>query len=182
MSTLQVANLHFESTGNNRIQYAGVNIVTFSTAGLERMRISATGTLNISNLYGITVTTPRNVFVDASGNLGGISSVRASKTNIESLPDANWLFQLNPVEFNYRKKDEEGNYTEKFDSEKVYGLIAEEVANVNPDICIYNTVDGEQKLASIHYDRLVAPLIKAIQDQQKTIENLKLRIEALENK
>jgi hypothetical protein len=33
MSTLQVANVHLESTGNNRIQYAGANVVNFYAGG-----------------------------------------------------------------------------------------------------------------------------------------------------
>jgi len=103
-------------------------VISLYTAATERMRISATGAINFSNLYGVTVTTPRNVFVDASGNIGGISSIRASKTNIASMSDANWVLDLNPMTFNYRKKDEEGNFTDEFDTEKMYGLIAEDAA------------------------------------------------------
>ena len=154
--------------------------VCISTSGSERMRIGTAGAINFSNLYGVTVTTPRNVFVDASGNIGGISSIRASKTNIASMPDANWVLDLNPVTFNYRKKDEDGNFTDDFDLEKMYGLIAEDAAEVNPDICIYNEVDGEQKLASIHYDRLIAPIIQVLKDQQAMIEALQSQVAELQ--
>ena len=152
----------------------------FGTTNTTRMTISATGAINFSNVYGVTVTTPRNMFIDASGNVGGISSIRASKTNIASMSDANWVLDLNPVAFNYRKKDEDGNFTEDFDAEKMYGLIAEDAAEVNPDICIYNEVDGQQVLASIHYDRLIAPIIKVLKDQQAMIEALQAKVAELQ--
>lgn len=47
MSTLRVANVVFESTGNNRIQYIGSNTITISTAGNEDVRIDANGTVGI---------------------------------------------------------------------------------------------------------------------------------------
>jgi len=47
MSTLQVANIFFESTANNRFQYIGSNTVTVSTAGVERMRIDSSGNVGI---------------------------------------------------------------------------------------------------------------------------------------
>lgn len=42
MSTLQVANIHLESTGNNRIQYTGSNSFVFVTAGSNAMTINST--------------------------------------------------------------------------------------------------------------------------------------------
>jgi hypothetical protein len=135
------------------------------------MTIGTSGQIVVPFVYGNTVTTPRNVFIDSSGNLGGISSVRESKTNINALSSVAWIQQLNPVTFNYRKKDEDGAFTEEFESENQFGLIAEEVEAIQPDLCIY--VDG--KLQGVHYDRIIAPLIKAIQE-------LTARIAALEAK
>lgn len=43
MSTLQVANVHLESTGNNRIQYMGSNTLNLYTAGTARATINASG-------------------------------------------------------------------------------------------------------------------------------------------
>jgi hypothetical protein len=145
--------------------------IYFYTNNTERVRIDASGNLRVPAMYGTTVTTPRNVFIDSAGNMGGISSVRASKTNITSLSSASWVQKLNPVTFNYRKKDDNGDFTGEFESENQYGLIAEEVEAVAPDLCIY--VDG--KLQGVHYDRMIAPLIKAIQE-------LTARVAALEAK
>jgi hypothetical protein len=131
-----------------------------SSTTTDLLTLADTGLLKVPAMYGATVTTPRNVFIDSAGNMGGISSVRASKTNITPLNSAAWVQQLNPVTFNYRKKDENGAFTDEFESENQFGLIAEDVESIQPDLCIY--VDG--KLQGVHYDRMIAPLIKAIQE------------------
>jgi len=150
------------------------NAITFTQA----MTLTAAGNLQVPAMYGTTVTTPRNVFIDSSGNMGGISSVRASKTNITAIDTANWICQLNPVTFNYRKKDEKGAFLDEFEEERQFGLIAEDVETVKPELCIY----VDDKLQGVHYDRMIAPLIKAIQEQQALIQSLTDRIAQLENK
>jgi len=135
--------------------------------------------INSSSVYGNTVTASvRNLFIDSSGYFGGISSTRESKTNIAPLSSASWVQQLNPVTFNYRKKDETGAFTDEFESETQFGLIADEVESVAPDFCIY----VNDKLQGIHYDRMIAPLIKAVQELSATNEALTARIAALEAK
>ena len=65
-----------------------------------------------------------------------------------------------------------------------YGLVAEEVDLINPDIV---SRDADGTIATVNYSRLVTPLLKAIQDQKKQldsqqvlIENLLKRVEKLE--
>ena len=45
--------------------------------------------------------------MNVGGRLGYLSSTRASKANIQTLGDISWLYNLNPVSFNYRQKDDE---------------------------------------------------------------------------
>jgi hypothetical protein len=149
-----------------------------SSTTTDLLTLADTGLLKVPAMYGATVTTPRNVFIDSAGNMGGISSVRASKTNITTLSSASWVQQLNPVTFNYRKKDKDDNFTDEFETENQFGLIAEEVEAVQPDLCIY--VEG--KLQGVHYDRMIAPMIKAIQELSAANEALTARIAALEAK
>jgi len=159
---------------NNGVVYAN------STSGLTTgSGISFDGTtVTVSGMYGTTVTTPRNVFIDSTGKLGGISSTQASKTNITPLDNTNWIYQLNPVTFNYRKKNEQGEFLDEFEAEQQFGLIAENVESVKPELCIY--VDN--KLQGVHYDRMIAPLIKALQEQQTLIQALTDRVAQLEAK
>jgi hypothetical protein len=49
MSTLQVSNVHFESTANNRIEYAGSNTVNIYAGGTVMISSSAT-TVSLANL------------------------------------------------------------------------------------------------------------------------------------
>jgi hypothetical protein len=90
------------------------------------------------------------------------------------------LYQVSPVTFNYRKQDENGNYLDEVESETQYGLIAEDVEAVRPEFCIYVEKDGQQVLQGVHYDRMISPLIKALQEQQAIIQTLTDRITALE--
>jgi hypothetical protein len=123
-----------------------------------------------SYTYGNTVTSPRTVYVNSSGVFGGISSILASKTNIKEF-DTKWLYDLKPVQFNYRKKDESEQYTDEFNTELFYGLIAEETELINKEICTYNN----KKLIGIEYSKLTPVLVKAIQE-------LTARVQYLENK
>ena len=153
-------------------QHSGQHIWnTAGTAGAgtaitwtQAMTLDTSGNLTVPAMYATTVTTPRNVFIDSTGKMGGISSVRASKSNIVPLATAAWINALNPVTFNYKKRDEAGAYLDEVEDEKQYGLIAEDVEAINPDLCVYNIVDGQKVLAGVHYDRMIAPLIKAIQE------------------
>lgn len=144
----------------------------------ESMTLDTSGNLTVPAMYATTVVAPRNVFIDSTGKMGGISSIRASKNNIAPITSDSGIIQFNPVTFQYRKRDKDGNYLEDVEGEIQYGLIAEEVEAINPDFCIY--VDG--KLAGVHYDRMVTPIIKVIQDQQALITNLTERLELLEAK
>ena len=152
----------------------------FLQAGTERMRIDSSGNLTCAGVYSATVgATNRDVYVDNTGLIGYVSSIRASKTEIQNLADVSWLNQLNPVSFKYRKKDENGNYTDETDGDIQYGMIAEDVEQVRPDLCFYDEVDGKQELRGIQYSKLVPVMLKAIQEHQTMIEQLKADVAAL---
>lgn len=57
MSTLQVANIWFESTGNNRIQYNGSNNYLLTAGGATAMTVNTTSVSYTANVtYSATVT------------------------------------------------------------------------------------------------------------------------------
>ncbi len=74
--------------------------------------------------------------------------------------------KLNPVSYNW-----------KVDGKADEGLIAQEVEPIVPNAITYNE---ESDIYNMDYSKLVTPLIKAIQEQQAVIEELKTRIETLE--
>ncbi len=113
-----------------------------------------------NNLYGSGL----DVSIDGSGLLGisGSSSIRV-KENVFDMPSPDWLYDLRLVEFNY-KKDEDKN--------KQYGLIAEELDEINKDFIRYDKKDIPE---GINYKGFIPLLLKIVQDQ-------KLRIDKLESK
>jgi hypothetical protein len=107
----------------------------------------------------------RVMMVDSGGVVGYQSSTKESKTNINNLTNVSFLYQLNPVSFNYRKTEEISNtFTDEFNEDLHYGLIADEVEKVNKELVFYNEKDGVKELAGVEYGKLTAVLIKAIQE------------------
>jgi len=108
---------------------------------------------------------PRNIFMGTDYYFAGLSSIRASKKNIENVSNVDWLYQLNPVTFNYRKKDEDGNYSEEAYEDLSYGLIAEDTQPIADFLINYDDrEEGGKKMIGIEYSRLITPLLKAIQE------------------
>ncbi len=120
--------------------------------------------------YNVIGVGSRDLHIDAIGQMGYLASSSRYKSNISSMEDISWIYDLNPVNFNYNSDETET---------KQYGLIAEEVEEVNPSFVSYNE-DGE--VETVSYSQLISPLIKALQEQNKLIEELQARIEALESK
>jgi hypothetical protein len=113
-----------------------------------------------------------NGTITASGYVNN-SSIKY-KRDVNSITDYSWLWDLQPVDYRY-KSDPDGKMQ--------YGLIAEDVEKVNKDLVYY--LNGEPD--AINYNNIIAPLLKAVQDQKTTIESLqsdnqdlRLRLEKLE--
>jgi hypothetical protein len=178
---------HFTISSNVSETRVGTNSSTpliFETAGTERMRIRGVGDIQLNSVtYNATVSaTVRTLYIGGDYFIGGVSSIRESKKNIQNVPNVDWLYQLNPVTFNYRKKDEDGNYTEETFEDINYGLIAEDTQQVADFLINYDETNDGKKMIGIEYSRLVTPMLKAIQEQQAQIELLSNKIVALESK
>jgi hypothetical protein len=79
---------------------------------------------------------------------------------------------LRPISFDY--KNEPVTLNDK--KLKNIGLIAQEVETIFPEVVSFSEVG---KIKMINYDMLIPVLIKAIQEQQSTIENLQAEIKNL---
>ena len=94
------------------------------------------------------------------------SSDESLKKNIQVIPDAlDKVLKLEGVSFQWKDGDE-----------KSLGLIAQDVEKILPELVKTNSETG---LKSVEYGNLVAPLIEAIKEQQKQINELKNEIENL---
>jgi hypothetical protein len=98
---------------------------------------------------------------------GSFSDIRLKK-NIENLPNQlNNILNLRPVEFDF--KDDSGHQI---------GFIAQEMEQVYPDVV---GVGQDEMLTITGWSKTEARLVKAIQEQQAIIEQLKARLTALES-
>ncbi len=102
-----------------------------------------------------------------TGLLGHLSSSRRYKEEIQSMDSASeTLYRLKPVTFRYKK---EINARQSLE----YGLVAEDVADVDPNLAIRNK-DGE--IESVRYTAVNAMLLNEFLKEHHRVEELKSAI------
>jgi hypothetical protein len=118
------------------------------------------GVIGATYIAGIRGTTTNNsdaipVVIDSNGQLGTVSSSRRYKEDIHDMGDASHgLLRLRPVTFHYKKPYADGSKPIQ------YGLIAEEVAEVYPDLVVRGK-DGQ--VETVQYYKLDAMLLNELQ-------------------
>jgi hypothetical protein len=131
----------------------------------------------ISGISGTTVASGAAVLVDSSGHLGTLTSSKRFKEEIRPMnKTSEAIFSLEPVTFRYKKEIDPAGTSQ-------FGLIAEEVAKVNPTLVL---PDREGKPYTVRYDAVNAMLLNEFlkehrknEAQQATIAQLKSGLEAL---
>jgi hypothetical protein len=167
------AALYSNTTGSNNIGLganAGYNV----TSGSNNIEIGNRGTSNdngtirvgMSGTHAATYVagienakvTGAAVYVTSSGQLGVLASSERYKTAIAPMgAGTEKLQELRPVSF-HLKTDPNGAVQ--------YGLIAEEVASVYPELVIR---DQAGKIQGVRYDELAPMLLNEVQKEQQTI-------------
>jgi hypothetical protein len=117
------------------------------------------------------------VVIDSQGQMGTVSSSRRVKSDIRDMRDTTeTIMNLHPVEFRYTAHGP--------DAPVQFGLIAEEVAEVAPELAARKP-NGE--IETVYYDKVNAMLLKQVQTQQRTIDaqatalrRMEARLRALE--
>jgi hypothetical protein len=112
--------------------------------------------------------TASSMAIDASGKLGTTVSSRRFKRDIKPMDKASEaILALKPVTFHY-KSDAKNT--------PCFGLIAEEVAGVNPDLVVRNK-NGE--IWSVRYDQVNAMLLNEFLKAHRQIDAQQKQIDAL---
>jgi uncharacterized coiled-coil protein SlyX len=178
--------LHNNITGSGNIAI-GVGSGTNITGGDNNIYIGNVGLAGDSSTtrIGIAKTTQRtfidgirgvttgfndavNVVIDSAGQLGTISSSLRFKTEIKPMDNASGsILALKPVTFRYK--------TQK-DAKPQFGLIAEEVAEVNPDLVVR---DENGEIYTVRYDAVNAMLLNEFLKEHKRVENQQATITEL---
>lgn len=162
--------------GNNAgTAYTGAestNIVIGNTGVVGESSVIRIGTAQtkafVAGINGITTGGAAvAVLIDGSGQLGTISSSERYKQNIEEMTISKKLYDLRPVEFDYKSNGEHS-----------YGLIAEEVDKVMPEIVIKNQ---EGECETVQYHLLVPMLLNELIHQHQHIMYLEGMILDLNN-
>lgn len=109
------------------------------------------------------------VLIDTNGQLGTLSSSKRFKHNIEPLADQSMkLQQLQPVAFTYHHD---------ISQSKQYGLIAEDVEKIYPEVVIH---DKDGAIYTVNYVALIPLLLKQVQIMQEKIELQEMRLQKIE--
>jgi Chaperone of endosialidase len=163
------------TTGDNNIDI-GVDVI--GVAGESNtIRIGANlpdtpgaSACHIGGIYQQTVdpSTVSPMEIDATGKLGTVVSSRRFKHDIKPMDKASEaILALKPVTFHY-KSDAKNT--------PCFGLIAEEVAEVNPDLVVRNK-DGD--IYTVRYDQVNAMLLNEFLKEHSTVQELKKEVAAL---
>ena len=188
-TALGVNALQHNTTGSGNIAL-GVNAGLFLTTGSDNIDIANAGvagessTIRIGNsningqnrafIVGIRGVTTGNadavpVVIDSDGQLGTASSSRRFKNEIKPMNNASEaLLGLRPVTFHY-KSDKTGT--------PQFGLIAEEVAEVSPDLVVR---DKNGEIYTVRYDAVNAMLLNEFLKEHKAAVQEHEKVEKLE--
>ena len=161
----------------------GSNNIAIGNAGAPgesaRIRIGTQGTHTDTLIAGIhgnmTELAGIAVIVDSNGELGTISSSRRFKEDIATVGASSArLHELRPVSFHYRRETLGASAATERPLE--YGLIAEEVAEVYPELVIY---DDSGAPYTVRYHLLVPLLLAELQRQDRENAEQRAEIEEL---
>jgi len=176
----------YQNTGSNNVGLgfnAGYNLTTGSnnihignfgdSADTNTIRIGRLGLQTRAFMQGIRGVTTANgnaipVLIDSAGQLGTRSSSRRFKKEIKLMDQASEaILALKPVTFHY-KSDDTGT--------PQFGLIAEEVAEVNPDLVVR---DEKGEIYTVRYEAVNAMLLNEFLKEHRTVQEQQKEIDAL---
>src|SRR6266480_3485646 len=151
----------FLSAGDNNIDI-GYNV--FGVKGESNtIRIGNTDIIAtyISGISGQTVVGGAAVFVDSSGKLGTMSASTRFSDEIKPMDRASEaILTLKPVTFRYKQEIDPRSIRQ-------FGLIAEEVEKVDPDLV---GRDEKGKVYSVRYDAVNAMLLNEFLKEHRTVK------------
>jgi Chaperone of endosialidase len=157
---------YINSGGNGADNSGTIQIGTSAaeTTGTITIGSNQVGGTFIAGILGANVGgSGAGVFINSSGQLGTLLSSQRFKEQITDMGDSSSkLLQLRPVSFFYKPEYDGGSHQPQ------YGLIAEEVAKVYPEMVVY---DKHGEILSVKYQLLAPMLLNELQKQAE--ENVK---------
>jgi len=153
------------TTGSNNIIIDGTGAVLSNLNNTIQIGSTQTTTI-LKGTTGLSIIGALPLLVGLNGQLGISLSSAKHKQNIRSIANESAsIYNLNPVSFTYK--------TDETDT-KQYGLIAEEVEAVFPELVSYDE-QGDPK--AVHYEMLPVLLLNEMQKQSLIIAALQNQLE-----
>jgi trimeric autotransporter adhesin len=164
------------TTGSNNIGVgynAGASLATGSgnvCIGAGVLGVAGeSNTTRIKNVYS-SVASGRAVYVNSDDKIGTLVSSRRFKDEIKPMDKASEaILALKPVTFRYKKEIEPN-------SAIMFGLIAEEVEQVDPELVTRN---DKAEAETVRYDAVNAMLLNEFLKEHRKVEQMQKKIEAL---
>jgi len=159
----------FLTTGDNNIDIGNNGVAgDFDTTRIGSIQ----GAIYLAGIAGqIVEAGGTTCYVDNDGKLGVFLSSRRFKTDIADMAAASEaLLALRPITFHY-KPELDKTYTPQF------GLVAEEVAKVNPDLV---TRDAKGELTTVRYEAVNVMLLNEFLKEHKAFLEERSKVERLE--
>ena len=149
------------TTGDNNIDIGAIGLADESNTIRIGVPVVATACV-IGGIYGrTTVDAGIPVLIDDTGQLGTVSSSRRFKKDIQPMDKASEeILALKPVTFHYNSG---GGGMRQF------GLIAEDVAEVSPDLVVR---DKEGNPYTVRYDQVNAMLLNEFLKEHRKVQEL----------
>jgi hypothetical protein len=167
--------LGFQAGGRLTIGSDNIDIGNAGVAAeSDTTRIGTAGSQTRTFITGIRGVTTGNanaipVVIDSLGQLGTFGSSARFKKEIRPMGQSSEaILALKPVKFQY-KSDDSGT--------PQFGLIAEEVAKVNPDLVVR---DEKGKIYTVRYDAVNAMLLNEFLKEHRMVQELQKEVAALD--
>ncbi len=112
------------------------------------------------------------MIVDQTGHLGTVTSSARYKKAIKPMKEASEaILSLQPVTFRYKQELEPAGIPQ-------FGLVAEEVARVNPDLVAR---DEEGKPYTVRYEAVNAMLLNEFLEEHRNVKQLEATVSELKS-
>jgi Chaperone of endosialidase len=149
------------TSGNTNI-YLGNPGVASESNTLRLGQVNSQTRTFMAGIFGKTASGGIQVVINSSGQLGTVVSAARYKRDIRDIGEkSQGLHRLRPVTFRY-KQDPQGP--------RQYGLIAEEVATVYPELVVRG---AKGEVEAVQYHELIPMLLNEVQHQQQELAELK---------
>jgi hypothetical protein len=150
------------TTGGNNIDIGALGAA--GEANTIRIGKSTQKKTFVAGIRGVTVASGVGVIVGTSGQLGTVVSSARCKEAIKPMDKSSEaILALKPVTFHYKKElDPDGTAQ--------FGLIAEQVEKVNPDLVVR---DEDGKVNTVRYEAVNAMLLNEFLKEHRQVQELK---------